>query len=279
MAVVPVVLLLVGRSAIGQSIVADRTVSRVSDYVEQYYTRAQSIVTTESVTVQQIKRDLSFDGFARRLVYELRVEWDPSAAGDESPATVTRELISVNGKPPKPGDKPECLDPKSISPEPLAFLLPDRRHRYSFVSAGLGRVDGQEALMVDYRALDVGKPKVEWTDECVSVDVPGKFRGRLWADPESAMVVRLDEQLTGMVDLPIPRKHQHLNGALYITLERADTSIRYRPVTFADPHETLMLPAEIRSVSIWRNAGSVGNMVTQSFSNYRRFVTGGRILR
>jgi hypothetical protein len=77
----------------------------------------------------------------------------------------------------------------------------------------------------------------------------------------------------------VPRKHQRINGALFITLERADTSIRYRPVTFADPEETLMLPTEIRSVSMWRNAGSVGNMVTQSFSNYRRFVTGGRIVR
>ena len=278
-ALVPVWLLLVARGVLGQSIAADQTMSRVSDYVEQYYTRAQSIITTESVTVQQIKRDMSFDGFARRLVYELRVEWDPSITGDRSPATVTRELVSVNGKPPKPGDKPECLDPKSISPEPLAFLLPDRRHKYSFISAGLGRVDGRETVMVDYRALEVGKPVVEWTDECVSVDVPGKFRGRLWADPLNATVVRLDEQLMGMVDLPVPRKHQRINGALFITLERADTSIRYRPVTFADPDETLMLPTEIRSVSIWRNAGSVGNLVTQSFSNYRRFVTGGRIVR
>jgi hypothetical protein len=101
----------------------------------------------------------------------------------------------------------------------------------------------------------------------------------LWADRESGTVVRLDEQLVGMVDLPIPRKHQRLNSSLYLTLERAEMSIRYRPVTFRDPDETLMLPAEIVSSAMWRNGGSPGNRITQTFSNYRRFVTAGRIVR
>jgi hypothetical protein len=229
--------------------------------------------------VQRLNRDLSFDGFARRLEYELRVEWDPSVDTDESPAKVTRQLLTVNGKPPRKGDKPECMDPKTVSPEPLAFLLPDRRHKYAFTSVGVGRVDGREAVMVDYRSLEPGKPIVEWTDDCVSVDVPGRWRGRLWAEPETATIVRMDEQLIGMVDLPIPRKHQQINGALFLTLERADMSIRYRAVRFSDPDETLMLPAEITSSSMWRNGGSPGNRVTQSFSNYRRFVTAGRIIR
>jgi hypothetical protein len=279
LAVVVVALVPAVRGMSGQSISADQTVTRLSDYVEQYYSRAQSIVTNESVTVQRLNRDLSFDGFARRLVYELRVEWDPSVDGDESPARVTRQLLTVNGKPPKKGDKPECMDPKSVSPEPLAFLLPDRRHKYSFASAGIGRVDGRDAVMVDYRALEPGPPIVEWTDDCVSVDVPGRWRGRVWAEPETATIVRMDEQLMGMVDLPIPRKQQRINGALFMTLERADMSIRYRPVRFNEPDETLMLPAEITSSSMWRNGGSAGSRVTQSFSNYRRFVTAGRILR
>jgi len=279
LAVVVVALVLAGRAMSGQSIAADQTVTRLSDYVEQYYSRAQSIVTNEAVTVQRLNRDLSFDGFARRLVYELRVEWDPSADGDESPAKVTRQLLTVNGKPPKKGDKPECMDPKSVSPEPLAFLLPDRRHKYSFTSAGIGRVDGRDAVMVDYRSLEAGQPVVEWTDDCVSVDVPGRWRGRVWAEPETATIVRMDEQLMGMVDLPIPRKQQRINGSLFMTLERADMSIRYRPVRFNDPDETLMLPSEITSSSMWRNGGSAGSRVTQSFSNYRRFVTAGRILR
>ena len=97
----------------------------MGDYVERYYARAQSIVVEESVAIQPLGLDLRNDGFARRLTYELRVEWNPDAAGDDdSPAKVTRQLLTINGRPPKPGQEPECLDPRSTSPEPLAFLLP-----------------------------------------------------------------------------------------------------------------------------------------------------------
>ena len=279
LAAVVLSLLVAGREAIGQSIAADQTVARLSTYVEQYYSRAQSIVVNEHVTVQQIKRDLTVEGFARRLVYELRVEWDPSVSGDESPAKVTRQLLTVNGKPPREGDEPECTDPRSVSPEPLAFLLPDQRHKYEFISAGIGRVDRRDALMVDFRSVERGAPKVEWTEKCISVTVVGQARGRVWFDPESAAIVRLDEQLTGMIDFPVPRKHQRINGAMYMTLERSDSSIRYRPVMFNDPDEMLMLPSEIISSWMFRTPGSTGTRVTQSFSNYRRFVTAGRILR
>lgn len=262
----------------GQPIGADQTVVRIGDYVEEYYSRAQSIVAHESVAIQRLGPNMSPEGFLRRLVYELRVEWNPSVAGDESPATVTRQLLTVNGRAPKKGDEPECLDPRSVSPEPLAFLLPDRRHKFSFTPAGIGRVDGRTALMVDYRSLKAEPPKTAWKDECVSIDLPGRSRGRVWADPESAAIIRIDEQLTGMVDIPVPRKQQRAGSPLYMTIERADTTILYRPVRFTDPDETLLLPATIDSFAVVRNSGSPRVKIMQSFSNYRRFVTGGRIV-
>src|SRR5688572_122021 len=277
-----VAFVLAGRAAIGQSISADQTVNRLSGYVEQYYARAQSIVTNESVIVQQIRRDLSADGFARRLVYELRVEWDPTVEGDESPAKITRQLLTVNGKPPKKGDEPECLDPPSVSPEPMAFLLPSHRHKVAFTSAGIGRVDGRDALMVDYRSLEEGKATAESKeskDECIQLNVVGRARGRLWADPETAAIVRLDEHLIGMVDFQVPRKSQRVGGAMYMTLDRSDVSIRYRPVLFSEPDETIMLPAEIITSWMWRTPAFSGTRITQSFTNYRRFVTAGRIIR
>lgn len=263
----------------GQPGGAEQTMVRISEYVEQYYSRAQSIVTNEAVTVQRLNMDLSADGFARRLVYELRVEWNPSVEGDDPPATVTRQLLTVNGRPPREGDKPECMDPRSVSPEPLAFLLPSRRHKFAFKSAGVGRVHGRTAIMVDYRSLQAEEPKTEWRDECVSVELPGRSKGRVWADPETAAIVRIDEQITGMVDIPVPRKQQRVGTPLYMTIERADTSIVYRPVLFQDPDETLLLPATIDSMAVVRNSGSPRVRITQSFSNYRRFVTAGRILR
>ena len=77
---------------LGQSITADTSVARVGDYVERYYARAQSIIVDENVAIQPLALDLRHDGFARRLTYELRVEWDPDATADDSPAKVTRQL-------------------------------------------------------------------------------------------------------------------------------------------------------------------------------------------
>ena len=266
------------RAVLGQSVPADTSVARVGDYVERYYARAQSLVVDENVTIQQLGNDLRREGFARRLTYELRVEWDPDAADDDVPAKVTRQLLAINGRPPKPGQEPECLDPRSTSPEPLAFLLPDRREKFIFKAAGLGRVDGRPAVMIDYRSVKPEEPKVEWKEECVSIDLPGRARGRIWADPETAEILRLDEGIIGLVDIAVPRKQQRMGASSYMTIERADSSIRYRRVPFTDPDETLLLPSSIETTTIVKNSGSPRVRISQTFGNYRRFVTGSRIV-
>ena len=63
-----------------------------------------------------------------------------------------------------------------------------------------------------------------------------------------------------------------------MTIERADSSIEYRAVTFSDPDETWLVPASIVSLTIVRNAGVPRLRTRQVFSNYRRFTTAGRIV-
>jgi hypothetical protein len=252
---------------------------RMGSYVESYYARTQSILASESVTLQPLRLDFSFDGFARRLVYDLRFEWDPERTGDEGPARVVRELVSVNGRAPRPDHERDCIDPRSVSPEPLAFLLPDRREKFTFHPGPLDDLDGQRAAVYDYRSIRPEPPKVEWRDECVSIELPGRAKGRVWADPETAAILRLDEQLTGMVDIPVPVEQQRKGASLYLTVERADMSIRYRPVTFTDPDETVLLPSVVEHIVVFRNAGTPRMRITQRYSNYRRFVTGGRLVR
>ena len=266
------------RGALGQSVSPDTSVTRVGDYVERYYARAQSIVVDENVTINSLGQDLRTEGFARRLTYELRVEWNPDADDDDAPARVTRQLLTINGRAPKPGQEPGCLDPRSTSPEPLAFLLPDRREKFIFKAAGLGRIDGRTAMMIDYRSVRAETPKVEWKDECVSIDLPGRARGRIWADPETAEILRLDEGIIGLVDIAVPVKQQRMGGSPYMTIERADSSIRYRRVPFSDPDEVLLLPASIDTTTIVKNSGSPRVRISQTFGNYRRFVTGSRIV-
>jgi hypothetical protein len=63
------------------------------------------------------------------------------------------------------------------------------------------------------------------------------------------------------------------------TIERADSTTSYRPVTFQDPDETVMLPASIVSLQVIRNSGMPRLRTYQKFSKYRRFITGGRIVQ
>lgn len=257
----------------------DAALQRIGAFVESFYGRAQDVVSDVRVRVRPMGRDLSPQGRARRLLYEMRVEWEAGAGGAAPEPIVMRDLLEADGRPPKPGDDLECTDPKLISPEPLAVFLPQRRPGFSFGWAGRDREAGRDAVMLDYRAIGDQPPTVEWDGSCVSVDLPGMTRGRVWADPESGEVLRLDEHLTGMFEFPVPPDQTRRGAPLSMIIERADFSIRYRPVEFSDPDETLMLPSSIEMMTVWRNAGIQRLFTTQNVSNYRRFVTGSRIIR
>jgi hypothetical protein len=260
---------------------------RVSLYVQAYYARAQSLMVEETVMVQPVRADLAPDGFARSLLYDLRFEWTPGQ-GDEKPRVqVVRELLRANRRPAKAGDEPKCLDPAPVTPEPLEFLLPGHHDDYVF-SGGLPTLlDGRPAILLEYTPQSSGTPKVTLDPkgtgdkDCLSMDVPRRFRGRIWIDPESAAVRRIDESLMGPTDVPLPAEVQRrrgFGGGLYITLSRSNSSVRYTAVTFANPEETLMLPTSIENVWITIAGGARGVRMTQEYRNYRRFLTESRIV-
>jgi hypothetical protein len=215
-------------------------------------------------------------------VYELRVAWDAAVVAGEPPqATVLREVRTINGRRPRPNEDPGCMDPRSVSPEPLSMLLSGRREGFQFSFSRAGRDSRPGIVVLDYRPRERAADSVKWTEDCISVDLPGRTVGRIWASAETGDVLRLDERLTGPYEFPIPREHQTPFNPQNrsISLENAMTSIRYRAVEFQDPVESLMLPESIDSLAIWRGAGSRRNVITQDFSNCRRFLTDGRILK
>jgi hypothetical protein len=63
----------------------------------------------------------------------------------------------------------------------------------------------------------------------------------------------------------------------WVTLERNDQTIRYKPVTFSNPDEVMLLPESIESLVVTRG-GLQSTRRSQRFSDYRRFLTGGRIV-
>jgi hypothetical protein len=255
--------------------------ARVGQRVEQYYGRAQSIMCEETVRLEQLGHDLVWDGsHVRRLVYELRVAWSSTSTDAKTPeATVLRQLISVNGRPPREGDEPGCMDPKPVSPEPLAMLLPGQQGDYRFSAAGTRRTREGSTVMLDFKSMASRPPEIQWKGDCVSVDLPGRWRGRVWVDGATADVLRLDEQLIGMFDLPTPRHQVRRGASPSMTIERVNSSIRYRQVAFADPNETLILPESIVTVQVIRDSGSPRLRIVQTFSKYRRFVTDARIVQ
>jgi hypothetical protein len=256
--------------------------TRIGARIEQYFSRAQSIVCDERVIIRPQGYNSATDGLVRTLVYELRVAWDAAVEAGEPPqATVLRELRTINGRRPRSKEDPGCMDPRSVSPEPLSMLLSGRREGFRFSLVRAERDSKPGTVVLDYRPRERHPDVVAWSEDCVSVDLPGRTVGRIWASTETGDVLRLDERLTGPFEFPIPREHQipFDSRRTSMSLENATTSIRYKAVSFQDPDETLMLPASIDSLAIWRGAGSRRNVITQDFSNCRRFLTDGRIVR
>jgi hypothetical protein len=151
-------------------------------------------------------------------------------------------------------------------------------HESEFSEAGAARIDGRRALMIDYRGVAAAPPSVTWTGACVSVSLPGRSRGRVWIDAATYEVVRMDERLVGTFTLDVPRDQIRLGAASTMVIERAESSIRYKRVEFQDPQEAMMLPASIDTLTVIRGVVTRRVRMTQRFSDYRRFLTDGRIL-
>lgn len=255
---------------------------RVGERVEQYFTRAQSIVCIEIVGL--LPFDTGGSSRSRTVESELRLSWEPT---DENPvpieARTLRQVIKVNGHAPRKNDRGNCTGPEQNTSElqPLSLLLPQQRHEYSFKLAGTGKVDNRAAILLDYRM--VAKPSVtvelvEDNEDCLSYTLEGGLRGRVWIDADTYDVLRMDQGLIGLVDIPLPRKIASRDRWSYWTMERWDTSIRFKPVTFQDPPETLVLPASATSFRITRGSGMPRLRTSTEYSGYRRFITGGRVI-
>ncbi len=259
--------------------VLEATLDRIGGKVLEYYERAQSIVATETVRMQPLGPGLSLDGPARRLVYELRMEWSaPDASGTVRDPNVVRRLLTVNGKEPRSSEKPECEDPRAVSPDPLFMLLPEHRREFGFSLGRPQRANDRLLTTVDYISLPVGSTQPTWTKDCVSIPLEGRTRGRIWIDAETDVVMKLEEHLVGMVEVRVPFEQARSISPAWMTLERADYEVRYAPVHFSDPDETLNLPASIELVKIFRGAGYSRMRVTQTYSGYRRFLTNSRLI-
>lgn len=262
-------------------------VARVGTRVAEYYRRAQSLVCTDVYTVLPVEPDWSPVGARRTVESELHVELTPVSVGGLPQATDVRKVLSINGHAPRERDQKGpagCTDPNPLSPEPLEFLLPPHRGEYRFTSLKDGHERGRAALLIDFVSAD-RKSHLEahkrqgWDGDCIEVEGPAEMRGRVWVDAMTYDVLRLDEHLAGPTDVRVPwelRREEGFEDTL--VLDRDDLTLRYQPVAFTDPDEVLVLPSSVDSMVAFRG-GLQSTRRTDTFSDYRRFLTRGRVIR
>jgi hypothetical protein len=191
--------------------------------------------------------------------------------------------LRVNGSPPRKKDFQNCTTPEQQDTEeqPLSILLPAQRVQFTFTFDRRETIDGRDAIVIAYRetrkpAVDVSI--VEDNEDCISFDVEGGTRGRIWLDAATFDVLRLDRSLSGLIEIPLPRKAMLRGGTAYWTMERWDSSIRFKRVAFQDPEETLVLPVSSTSLQVTRGSGTPRLRTSTQYLSYRRFITGARVI-
>jgi hypothetical protein len=259
---------------------------QVGERVADFYRRVQSVICVERSTVQPVQTNWSPEGFARTVESDLRVDFEPSDSEDLPEASVVREIRRINGRAPNERDKKDrsaCTDPNPLSPEPLAFLLPSHRDEYRFTSVREGREKDRAALVIDFMTT-ARSSKLELIederghDDCFDWKGTVAMRGRVWVDASTHEVLRVDRRIDGPIDVRVPWKLQRKYRLPdWVTLERDDLSMRYKPVAFTDPEEMILLPESITSLTVLRSSlQSIRR--TDTFSDYRRFLTTGRVI-
>lgn len=264
----------------------DGTLAQAAARVEEFFTRAASLVVSEHVYVQPLGFGLTGDGPGRTVESELRLSWAPDADGEAATEAQTLRLVTkVNGRRPRANDPRNCTAPEQHDTETqvLSMLLPGQRGDYTWRLAGRGRADGRAAILIDFQE----KAKIEVTDvrvvenndDCISYNIEGGLRGRVWVDAETYDVLRMDHRLGGQVEVKLPRVlHRRVGVNPIWTVERIDTTYRFKRVRFQDPEETLVLPVSASSLRVTHGAGTPRIRVTTEYKGYRRFLTGGRMV-
>ena len=242
---------------------------------------------TEKTIVLPLGHHWESVGMHRVTEAELRVESEGSSDGSGPPGpTFFRQLLKINGRAPRDKDRKDrsaCLDPNPLTPEPLAFLLPARREGYTFTARGFGKGKDHSTLLIEYARRGSKKPELiddpHGREDCFELSAPLSVKGRVVIDKDTYDVLRIEEHLAGLEELRTSRTQQRThNFSPSIVVDRIDVTTHYKIVSFKDPEETFLLPESIETLELYR-AELQSHRTRQEFSNYRRFVTAGRLVK
>jgi hypothetical protein len=243
----------------------------LAERTQQYYDRFISIICTETVDQQDLRFNLAPTGRPRTLVYELSVSRDPDGKG-ERVFRIDRTLQQVNGRPARRNQRPGCTDPKTGSPEPLAFLLAENQSRYRFTLADAGPSWPGGTRAIDFIESPPERVRIRWEGNCFEAE-GGGYEGRVWFDRENFDVLQIAVRLSK--PFLVPLRVGYVGAEPAIRVERSETTIRFSRVQFQQPDETVLLPDSIDTLTVFRGAPSL--KTSQRLSGFRRFLTKSEI--
>jgi hypothetical protein len=208
---------------------------QVRERAQAYYLDMLSVAWTDTVRQQTLKKDGTPRDKPKELVYDMILRHQPPAPGDSSVPFYVREvsqLIGIDGK----KDGPNAADMRALQ----IFLLAKERaaeYGYRFSYAGETDLEGRKALLIDLSREPA--------------------RGRVWIDRDSHSVLKI-EWRTKTIPSRKPRSSYE-----------TEMTARFKSMTFENPHQTLMVPESLETVTITADGRTLRTM--HSFSNYKRF--------
>jgi hypothetical protein len=240
--------------------------SHLAARVQEYYDRISTIICAETVTQQELKFNQQPTGKPRVTVYELSVTRDPETNGEKE-FRVERTLQWVNGRRAKKHEEPGCTDPKSGTPEPLAFLLAKNQHGFRFSWPRESAPGPEGTVALDFVQSPPERVNITWEGSCFRAE-GGGIEGRLWYEPDTFDVLQIQARLPKPFLVPIPSLFGPPPPA--VRVERSEMLVRFARVNFQHPDEVVLLPESVDSVTIFRGVPSL--KTTQVLSSYRRFL-------
>ena len=218
--------------------------NRIGDRVEHYYARAQSVMCLETVRLQPMASDFAPAGRVRELGVRVSRGLGAGAVPDVPPEpTVTRVIRTVDGRPPRRATNPDASIPRPSRRSRSRCCWPAAATQHAFSWGGTGRTDRRATVMLDYKTLaSPVSARPQSGAASVSAFRRDRRKGEYGLMQRATMSSGWTSAWSGSSDVPIPRELTRPGGPGWLTVERADSSIRYRPVTFHDPDETVMLP-------------------------------------
>jgi hypothetical protein len=263
-----------------------RILARVGDAVERYQRGMFSIKFTETVRREELKEDLT-PKKSREYVYEsvMLRENLSDAEGDYFAKTVSH-LKAVDGKPPKGAGKDDTKSDAAEESAPnredfLNFLLPKFQNLYRYTFEGEESLRGRRTFRLSAWRPGAEEPRVEWKGH--SFVAFGPTRMNVWVDSETFDVIQVESHLVRPFEFDSPAAFSagplgRFGPSRRLRYERDDYAVRFRPVRFKDPEQTLLLPEQAEWLKVIEGASRPRIRTTASFTNYQRFVSDVKVL-